>query len=381
MLTSGGDTADMRTIKIIHSADLHLDSPFEGLSAAKAAVRRAEQRLLLQALADLTAQENADLVLLSGDLLDSSTTFQETGEELIRSLGCIPAPVFIAPGNHDFYSSRSPYARLKLPDNVHIFTENAITYLSVPSADARVYGAAFLDRFSLPLLRGFHAERKPGVYNILCLHGEYCNPASSYDPISDEDLAASGMDYAALGHIHEASGLRKTGATWFSWPGCPEGRGFDETGEKTVNIIELTGDSCVLRTASIASRCYRTLSLDVSSVDPLLAIHTTLPDDTVRDIYRITLTGDTVEPPDLRKLYQNLEEMFFSLQLRDETRLRKSVWDAAGEDTLRGIFLAKLRSRYEAAMDEEQRTQIEQAARWGLAALDNAEEVMIHEDP
>ena len=106
-----------------------------------------------------------------------------------------------------------------------------------------------------------------------------------------------------------------------------------------------------------------------------------LPDDTVRDIYRITLTGDTVEPPDLRKLYQNLEEMFFSLQLRDETRLRKSVWDAAGEDTLRGIFLAKLRSRYEAAMDEEQRTQIEQAARWGLAALDNAEEVMIHEDP
>ena len=184
-----------------------------------------------------------------------------------------------------------------------------------------------------------------------------------------------------VGHIHEASGLRKTGTTWFSWPGCPEGRGFDETGEKTVNIIELTGDSYVLRTASIASRCYRTLSLDVSSVDPLLAIHTTLPDDTVRDIYRITLPGDTVEPPDLRKLYQNLEEMFFSLQLRDETRLRKSVWDAAGEDTLRGIFLAKLRSRYEAAMDEEQRTQIEQAARWGLAALDNAEEVMIHEDP
>ncbi len=370
----------MRRIRIIHSADLHLDSPFEGLSAAKAAVRRAEQRSLLGALAELAGRESADLLLLSGDLLDSSNTFYETGEELVRALGEVPCPVFIAPGNHDYYSARSPWARLKLPENVAVFHEKAIRFVSVPSADARVFGAAFTDRRSGPLLRGVHADRKQGVYNILCMHGEVGNPASAYNPISTEDLAASGMDYAALGHIHTASGLQKSGNTWFSWPGCPEGRGFDEDGEKTVNIVELQGTDCELRTASIATRHYRKLRVDISRTDPLLLIHTSLPDDTVRDIFRITLTGETEAAPDLRRLHQNLDEMFFSLQLRDDTRLLKSVWERAGEDSLRGLFLARLHTAWERAQDDEQKERIEQAARWGLAALDNAEEVAVHEN-
>ena len=84
--------------------------------------------------------------------------------------------------------------------------------------------------------------------------------------------------------------------------------------------------------------------------------------------------------PDVKKLYVNLSEMFFELQLRDETRLRRSVWDNAGEDTLRGLFLRRLRGRYEEARSAEERMRVEQAARWGLAALDNAEEVVQHEN-
>jgi len=72
--------------------------------------------------------------------------------------------------------------------------------------------------------------------------------------------------------------------------------------------------------------------------------------------------------------------MFFQLQLRDETRLRRSVWERAGDDTLRGLFLEKLKKRYDEAKTDEQRIVIEQAARWGLAALDNGEEVARHED-
>ena len=98
----------MRKIRILHAADLHLDSPFEGLSAGKAAVRRSEQRELLGRLSALARTEQADLVLLRGDLLDSGRPYFETGEELIRALGRIGAPVFIAPGNHDFYSPQSP---------------------------------------------------------------------------------------------------------------------------------------------------------------------------------------------------------------------------------------------------------------------------------
>ncbi len=370
----------MSGIKILHAADLHLDSPFEALPSGKAAIRRKEQRELLEALAKLAATEHVDLVLLSGDLLDSGTPYYETGEELVRALRSIPAAVFIAPGNHDFYDARSPYARLQMPENVHVFTDSAIRCFALPSLKARVYGAAFTENRSGPLLRGFRAERTEGVVNLLCMHGEVGARESAYNPISEEELAQSGMDYAALGHIHKASGLKQAGKTWYSWPGCPEGRGFDETGEKYVNLVELENGQCRLRQVSIALRRYELLQVDVTGTDPLLAIHSSLPDDTVCDVYRVTLTGETETAPDLQKLYGNLSELFYELQLRDETRLRRSVWDCAGEDTLRGLFLGRLKARFDAAETEEERVKLEQAARWGLAALDNGEEVVRHED-
>ncbi len=371
----------MSAIKLLHAADLHLDSPFEGLRAGKAAVRRAEQRRLLQRLAALVKKDDLQLVLLPGDLLDSELSYAETGEALCACLRQMAVPVFIAPGNHDYYSARSPYARLQLPENVHIFTDRNIRCFALPGLNARVYGAAFTENCSGPLLRGFRAERKEGVVNLLCLHGELGGKDSPYDPITEEELQQSGMDYAALGHIHKASGLLRAGATWYSWPGCPEGRGFDETGEKTVSIVELSGAACALRTRVISTHRYEIMKVDVTGADPLLAIHTQLPDDTVRDVYRIILTGETEDTPDLRRLYGNLAEMFFELQLRDETRLRRSVWESAGEDTLRGLFLARLKARFDAAAEESDKIRIEQAARWGLAAMDNAEEVVRHEDP
>ena len=180
MLKGGGDKTYMREIKILHSADLHLDSPFEGLGAGKAALRRSEQRELLSALAELARREKAELVLLAGDLLDSDNTYYETGEELIKWLGQIPAPVFIAPGNHDYYSPRSPYARLKLPENVHLFTENTVECVELPELGLRVFGAAFTEKRSRGLLQGFHADRKPGLLNVLCIHGEVGVRDSAY---------------------------------------------------------------------------------------------------------------------------------------------------------------------------------------------------------
>lgn len=380
MSQRGGDKTEMSTLRILHTADLHLDSPFEGLTRGKAAIRRAEQRQLLSRLAELAHTERVDLVLLAGDLLDSASTYLETGEELLRSLQGMGAPVFIAPGNHDCCSPRSPYLRLKLPDNVHVFTENEITRVELPELNAHVYGAAFTDTKSRALLAGFTAERTEGIFNILCLHGEVGAPSSPYDPITLGELAASGMDYAALGHIHRASGLLRAGSVFYSWPGCPEGRGFDETGEKTVNIVELSEGGCTLEAVGVAARRYEVLTADVTGSDPLLAIHTLLPDETVRDIYRIVLTGETAQPPDVSRLYESLSELFFDLQIRDRTHIRRSVWERAGEDSLRGIFLMKLKKLYDEAADDAARERAEQAARWGLAALDNAEEVVRHED-
>jgi hypothetical protein len=126
-------------------------------------------------------------------------------------------------------------------------------------------------------------------------------------------------------------------------------------------------------------RRYEELEIDVTGTEPLLAIHTSLPDDTVCDVYRLTLTGEAETAPDLNHLHQNLDELFFELQLRDETRLRRSLWEAAEEDTLRGLFLRRLQEKLREARTEEEKRRIEQAARWGLAALDNAEEVVRHD--
>lgn len=380
MHIGGGDKADMSRIKILHAADLHLDSPFEGLSSSKAALRRSEQRELLGRLASLAESEQVHLVLLSGDLLDSDNAFFETGEELARSLSRINVPVFISPGNHDYYSPHSPYARLKLSENVHVFSSGGMECVELSELSVRVFGAGFTDKYSAPMLDGFHVDRRADMLSILCIHGEVGARDSVYNAISETQLKDSGMDYAALGHIHKASGLKKTGSTWYSWPGCPEGRGFDETGEKTVNIVELDGDNCTLETRCIASRRYETMNVDLTGTEPLLAIHTQLPDETVRDIYRIILTGETETPPDISRLEGNLSEFFFELQIRDETRLRRSVWERAGDDTLRGLFLMKLKERFDNAHDEAERIHIEQAARWGLAALDNMEEIRRHED-
>ena len=365
----------MKNIRILHTADLHLDSAFEALPAGKAAVRRAEQRELLRRIAELARTERADIVLLPGDIFDGGGTYFETGAELVRCLQDIPVPVFIAPGNHDPYDRHSPYAKLTLPENVRLFTKRDIEYTELSELGVRVYGAAFTGASDGPDIAGLHAERTEGVWNILCAHAEV-----GFDPVNERALAESGLDYAALGHIHKASGLRRAGNTWYSWPGCPEGRGFDETGEKTVSIIELSDSGCTLRTVCIASRRYEILPVDVTGIDPLLAVHTVLPENTARDVYRIILTGEVDTPPDMSRLRRNLDDCFFALQLRDETRLRQDVWERADEDSLRGIFLRRLREKYAAAQGSEERELVEQAARWGLAALDNMEEVVRHED-
>ena len=199
-------------LTIIHGADFHLDAPFAALPADKARERRGEQRELLTRLADLVEERRADLVLLSGDLLDGGETYQETVQALARCLGGLPCPVFIAPGNHDYYDARSVYAGTAWPDNVHIFSTVAVESVELPGLHCVVHGAAFTtpqaDRS--PLL-GFSAPRD-GNTHLMVLHGDVEN-RSRYGPVTLADIAASNLTYLALGHVHACSGLQRAGDT------------------------------------------------------------------------------------------------------------------------------------------------------------------------
>ena len=135
-------------LKLIHAADLHLDSPFEALGERKAAQRRSEQRGLLGRIVSLAGERQADALLLTGDLFDSADAYSETARCVASELGKAPCPVFISPGNHDFYSLSSPWTRLELPENVHVFTSPRLECVELPGKGARVWGAAFCDKYS-----------------------------------------------------------------------------------------------------------------------------------------------------------------------------------------------------------------------------------------
>lgn len=363
-------------IRILHAADLHLDSPFQGLGHDKALARRGEQRELLRRIAALAVEREADVLLLAGDLFDSQGAYVETAQLLGEVLSRLPMPVFIAPGNHDRYSPRSAWRTIEFGDNVHIFRDETISCVKLESLGLRVWGTAFTERYRTSPLVDFRAEKKPGVLDVMVLHGEVGNPASNYGPITVEQLSRSGMDYVALGHVHAASGLMQAGETFYAWPGCPEGRGFDETGEKGVCLIELEEGACRMEFIPMGGRRYEWIEVDITNKESVLsAVETAIGRDTERDIYRICLAGETDNPPDMAGLSRALEGRFYALELRDETTLRRDIWAGRGNDSLKGLFLSRLYDLFQRAADEEERERVTQAVRWGLRAMENGEEL------
>ena len=356
-------------LKLIHGADFHLDAPFAALSPEKARQRRAEQRQLLSRLADLAEEEGADLVLLSGDLLDGGETYQETVEALSHALGQIKAPVFIAPGNHDPYGPRSAYAGTAWPDNVHIFTSVQPEGVELPELGCVVHGAAFTTpQADRSPLMGFSAPRD-GRIHLMTLHGDVAGQGR-YGPIRPEDIAESGLTYLALGHIHACSSLQRAGETCWAYPGCPEGRGFDETGEKGVLSVTVEDDHTVsARFVSLAGRRYEIVEADVTGKDSAEeALRAVLPPSPSGDCCRILLTGQrSFGAPDLAALTALAQPSYFSVSVRDNTRPLRDLWQRAGEDSLTGLVLRALKG-------EKELEDRELAARFALAALEHGED-------
>ena len=245
-------------IKLLHAADLHLDSPFSGLSPEQAAARRKEQRELPAKLAELCRIHGCDALLLAGDVFDGESVAPETVEALLAAFAACPCPVFLAPGNHDPLSAASPYRTERWPVNVHIFASRAISPVELPEQHCRVFGAGFESAYESGLLGGFSAPQD-GWVNVMVLHGDALNPNSPYNAVTKEQIAASGLRYLALGHIHQSSGLLRAGHTAYAWPGCAMGRGFDELGEKGAYLVTLTDSDCSLEFLPLGGRSYEIL--------------------------------------------------------------------------------------------------------------------------
>jgi DNA repair exonuclease SbcCD nuclease subunit len=335
----------MKKLKILHAADFHLDSLMLSVGAL-ADLRRQEQLQTFGKAIDLAKEEQVDLVALSGDLFDSGYAAPETQSYIVKKIREIPdIPVFLALGNHD-YSFRAP-----MPENVHIFGDS-IEKISWEGAD--IYGIAMAGGYGTTCnIEGFTVD-DPSKINIFVLHGD--TQPGVYNPITPAIMAASGADYFALGHVHMYSGLQKAGGSFYAYPGIPEGRGFDELGEKGVLLAEVGKNHVDARFVRLCKRKHMELTVDItdcSDYDDILRLIETEPND----LYKIILKGEaafTVIPSLLADL---LADRCFYVKIYDRTKPKIDREALAGEYSLKGLFVKNA-----AAND--------MALKYGLAALD-----------
>lgn len=181
------------------------------------------------------------------------------------------------------------------PENVHVFREAAMTAVELPEWNLVIHGAAFTGpEQAESLLAGFAAP-EDGKVHFGLLHGEVEPSQPRYNPIRRQEIADSGLAYLALGHIHKRLEPQRLGRTLCAWPGCIEGRGFDELGPKGFYEGMLEDGAVSVTFVPFAWRRYENLTVDVTGQAPRAAVEAALPPDTARDLYRITLTGETGE--------------------------------------------------------------------------------------
>ena len=354
-------------MKILHSADWHLDAPMAGHSEENQQALRRELRKIPGKIAKLCLAENCDLMLLAGDLFDGKAS-RESLTAVRTALEKVKIPVVIAPGNHDFCAPDSPYLTEEWPQNVHIFKKAAMDSISLPELDCRIYGAGYEGMDCQGLLKNFRAEGTE-KWQIGILHGEV-SASSAYCPLTREQIRQSGLHYLALGHIHKGGSLRAD-ETLCAWPGCPMGRGFDELGEKGVILAEFT-DSIKASFVPLDTPRFYDEAAPVND-DPMDAVAGILPAIDSQDFYRITLTGycNQVDLEKIRSAFPHIPNLI----LRDETLPEPDLWSAVGQDSLEGVYFGILQNA--ANSDSETiRRRARLAARISRQILDGQEVVL-----
>ncbi|RJE90852.1 DNA repair exonuclease [Paenibacillus sp. 1011MAR3C5] len=236
------------SFRFIHAADLHLDSPFKGLSKAPEAVRKglAESTFAaLKKLTDLAIAEEVDFIVIAGDLFDEADRSLRAQLALLhewRRLAAEGIAVYAIHGNHDHLGGKR--AQMELPPNVHIFgaarPSGLPAYRRTGELAAYVYGMSYGERAETRNLAATYRTAPEAPYHIALLHGNVGSIASHdpYAPCTLEQLIGSGFDYWALGHIHKRELLHEY--PHIAYAGNLQGRNPKETGAKGCYVVDVS---------------------------------------------------------------------------------------------------------------------------------------------
>lgn len=328
-------------LKILHTADLHLDSPFASFSPELQSKLRSIQRTIPDKLLEISKHENCNMWLIAGDLFDEQQYSRESFTALRRVLEECNVPVFISPGNHDYCSSESPWLREKWPSNVYIF-KGEIEAVSVPNLDCIVYGAGFQSMDSESMLTDFQSLEKAS-HKIMVMHGDPIHIKSPYNAVTGHQVQHSGLNYIALGHVH-THGSFLAGKTLCAWPGCPMGRGWDETDSKGVYIVSLSSDTKLDYYPLDTPRFHDAVLKNDHEIQNFFKTYRK------HDFYRLTVTGkktgETSKFLETISAYSNIWSV-------DKTIKTENPWDLLDEDSFRGDFFRILNARLNDASDSE----------------------------
>ncbi len=379
-----GDTKQSSGLKFLHFSDIHLDTPFTGLSPEKSDERRRGLRSTFMRMMEYVRNGGINYVFISGDLFDTSYATNATAELLIREFRNCPETVFIiAPGKHDPYKNNPIYSTERLPDNCFVFDSDRLSRFDFGEDKLTVYGWGFVeDKIVENPLYDKQVDDVSKI-NIVCGYADLDGPVdASLCPLSTEDLKKFGADYYALGSRHEGGEFVNLEGSFYGYPGALESTGFDEPGMGGVKLIvvrynngELSIDA---KNMSFGQITFKKDSIDISGVDSNNEIINRVSRLVSEKKYgaetalKLELTG-YIEPRFI--VPKNLgSEAFglYSLEIIDKTMPLFGTEKLGRDMTVKGEVYRRLLPLLE-SKDEEERLVAARAFREALAALENRE--------
>lgn len=365
-------------VKIAHCADLHIGSQCLGIGN-KSNVRKHELKNTFFRILDTCSTEKVELLLIAGDLFDDVNLSVADVQDVKNAVAKVNFKVVISPGNHDPFTTDSPYTS-SWSENVIIFKNNKIECIKLDDFNLNLWGCAFKGAYEKEnFLKDLQVKDSDSI-NICVMHGNISSSGEDvYCPVKICDIEQSGMDYIALGHIHKRSEICRAGGTCYAYAGCPEGRGFDETGSKGIYIGTISKGHSDLQFKKICKRNYELLSVDISDagtenevIDLILKnIRQRYGDSYPENLYDITLAGYVSEDffIDILKLETALNEKLFFAKVTDDTETEINTEKLKFRNDFKSIFIKKMLLKIENSKSEYEEVVNKKALKIGLRAF------------
>ena len=348
-------------MRILHTADLHLGSPLSArLSGERQRERKNELFNTLSRMADKAKELGCGAVIIAGDLFDSESVTLTDCERVLGIIERYPMiTYFYVSGNHE----RGAFSGkiVEKPNNLIIFGEEWEYYTA---ADVRIVGRSGTEEGMLDSL-AIDREKK----NIVILHGEPTDK-SGRDAVGLKEAMGRGIDYLALGHYHSYRVYDLGDCCHAVYPGSPEGRGFDEEGEKGFVLIDTDGEHITHRFVPFAERTLHRIEVDIGgslrNIEIEDRIRAALSGIPAKDLVRVELVGalELESMVDTDAIYSPFKDKYYHFEIKDRTNIRILPESYKLDKSLRGEFI-RLVSEAEGLSDEDRAF----VATLGIAAL------------